>query len=160
MGGAPLVKQASRRARTAAPGGAPPSGGCAFTGTPCNPTGFVRGACSAGVPGTSTPSPTGYPASGPPPAGTSWGCFSLSANVSGQLVNHIWYVQATGTSAATPIAAGVAALTKAANPSLSPAQIRTILQQTSQDIGKPGYDALFNLGLVDATAAVAAAAGR
>jgi subtilisin family serine protease len=143
-----------------APGGDSPSGGCAFSGTPCNPTGFVRGACSAGVPGTTTPSPTGYPASGPPPAGTSWGCFSLSANVGGVLVNHIWYVQATGTSAATPIAAGVAALVKAANPSLTPSQVRTILQQTAQDIGKTGYDPLFNFGLVDATAAVAKAAGR
>ncbi len=143
-----------------APGGDSPSGGCAFSGTPCNPTGFVRGACSAGVPGTTTPSPTAYPDSGPPPAGTSWGCFSLSAVVAGQLVNHIWYVQATGTSAATPIAAGVAALVKAANPSLTPPEIRTIMQQTAQDIGKPGYDALFNFGLVDATAAVALAASQ
>ncbi len=143
-----------------APGGDIPSGGCAFSGTPCNPTGYVRGACSAGVPDTTTPSPTGYPDSGPPPTGTSWGCFSLSSIVSGELVNHIWYVQATGTSAATPLAAGVAALVKAANPNLSPAQIRTILQQTAQDIGKPGYDPLFNFGLVNATAAVAAATGR
>jgi len=42
----------------AAPGGDVPSGGCAFSGTPCNPTGFVRGAYSAGVPDTSTPSTT------------------------------------------------------------------------------------------------------
>jgi subtilisin family serine protease len=84
----------------------------------------------------------------------------LSAVVGGQLVNHIWYVQATGTSAATPIAAGVAALVKAANPNLTPSQIRTILQQTAQDIGKSGYDALFNFGLVDATAAVAVAASQ
>lgn len=144
----------------AAPGGDLPVGGCAFSGTPCNLTGFVRGACSAGVLGTTTPSSSGYPASGSPPVGTSWGCFSLSATVAGQLVNHIWYVQATGTSAATPIAAGVAALVKAANSSLTPSQIRTILQQTAQDIGKTGYDPLFNFGLVDATAAVRAAIGR
>jgi subtilisin family serine protease len=144
----------------AAPGGDIPAGGCAFSGTPCNPTGFVRGACSAGVHGTTTPSPAGYPASGPPPAGTSWGCFQLSAIVSGELVNHIWYVQATGTSAATPIAAGVAALVKAANPSLTPSQIRTTLQQTAQDIGKTGFDPFFNFGLVNATAAVQAATGR
>lgn len=143
-----------------APGGDSPSAGCAFSGTPCNPTGFVRGACSSGVPGTITPLPAGYPASGPPPAGTSWGCFTLNAIVSGNLVNHIWYVQATGTSAATPIAAGVAALVKAANPSLTPSQIRTILQQTAEGIGKPGYDPLFNFGLVDAAAAVQAATGR
>ena len=84
----------------------------------------------------------------------------MSAVVSGELVNHIWYVQAAGTSAATPIAAGVAALVKAANPSLTPPQIRTILQQTAQDIGKPGYDPLFNFGLLDARAAVHAAIGR
>jgi subtilase family protein len=59
---------------------------------------------------------------------------------------------ALGTSAATPIAAGMTALVKAANPSLTPSQIRTIPQQTAQDIGKSGYDALFNFGLVDATA--------
>jgi subtilisin family serine protease len=144
----------------AAPGGDIPSGGCAFSGTPCNPTGFVRGACSAGVPGTATPSPSGYPASGSPPAGTSWGCFSLSAVVSGELVNHIWYVQAAGTSAATPIAAGVATLVKAANLGLTPSQIRTIMQQSAQDIGKTGHDQLFNFGLVDAAAAVRAATGR
>jgi hypothetical protein len=40
---------------------------------------------------------------------------------------------------------------------LQPSQIRTILQQTAQDIGKNGHDSLFNFGLVDATAAVRAA---
>lgn len=132
-----------------APGGDFPVGGCVFSGSPCLPTGFVRGACSAGVPGTITPVPAGYPAMGPPPAGTSWGCFSF-----GGAAQHAWYVQAIGTSAATPIAAGAAALVKAANPGLSPAQIRTILQQTAQDIGKVGFDQLFNFGLVDAAAAV------
>jgi len=63
-------------------------------------------------------------------------------------------VQAVGTSGSTPIAAAVAALVKAANPGLSPAQIRTILQQTAEDIGKVGYDQFFNFGLVNATAAV------
>src|SRR5437879_13644900 len=33
--------------------------------------------------------------------------------------------------------------------SLSPAQIRTILQRTAQNLGKNGYDALFNFGLVE-----------
>jgi hypothetical protein len=41
-----------------------------------------------------------------------------------------------------------------------PSQIRTTLQQTAQDIGKPGFDQLFNFGLADAAAAVQAAAGR
>src|SRR5713226_3285854 len=132
-----------------APGGDLPSGGCAFSGSPCLPTGFVRGACSSGLVGTVPPNPATFPAAGPPRAGTSFGCFSFAG-----LTQHAWYVQATGTSAATPLAAGVAALVKSANPGLSPAQIRTILQQTAQDIGKNGYDALFNFGLVDANAAV------
>ena len=92
---------------------------------------------------------------GGPPAGTSFGCFSFTG-----LAQHAWYVQAIGTSASTPLAAGVAALVKSANPALSPAQIRTILQQTAQDIGKNGYDELFNFGLVDADAAVHKAANR
>ena len=112
------------------------------------PTGFIRGACAAGVPGTIAPSSVGYPATGPPPAGTSWGCFSSATQ-------HSWYVQAIGTSGSTPLAGGVAALIKAANPGLSPAQITRILQQSAEDIGKHGYDELFNFGLVNATAAVA-----
>jgi lantibiotic leader peptide-processing serine protease len=147
-----------------APGGDLPSGGCSFSGSPCNPTGFVRGGCNSGLPGTKDPDSATFPASGPPPTGTSFGCFSLLARIPGSnppaFTNHIWYVQATGTSAATPLAAGVAALVKSANPGLSPAQIRTILQQTAQDIGKNGYDELFNFGLVDADAAVHAAANR
>jgi subtilisin family serine protease len=101
------------------------------------------------------PDPATYPATGPPPAGTSWGCFSFAGDS-----QHAWYVQAAGTSGSTPIAAGVAALVKSAKPSLQPSQIRTILQQTAQDIGKNGYDSLFNFGLVNATAAVQAATGR
>ena len=132
-----------------APGGDLPSGGCAFSGSPCLPTGFVRGGCSSGLSGTVPPDPATFPAAGPPPAGTSFGCFSFAG-----LAQHAWYVQAIGTSAATPLAAGVAALVKSANPGLSPAQIRTIMQQTAQDIGKTGYSALFNFGLVDANAAV------
>jgi hypothetical protein len=32
--------------------------------------------------------------------------------------------------------------------------MRTILEQSAQDIGKVGYDQFFNFGLVDAAAAV------
>jgi lantibiotic leader peptide-processing serine protease len=135
----------------AAPGGDLPVGGCAFSGSPCLPTGFVRAACSAGLPGTVSPVPAGYPALGPPPAGTSWGCFSFSG-----AAQHAWYIQSVGTSASTPLVAGVAALVKAMDPSLTPSQIRAILQQTAEDIGRVGYDPLFNFGLVNARAAVRA----
>lgn len=133
----------------AAPGGDLPGGGCTLDGA-CVPTGFLRGACSAGVPGTTEPVSTGYPATGPPPAGTSWGCFSGATQ-------HVWYIQAVGTSGSAPLASGVAALVRSANPNLNPAQIKRILQQTAEDIGKVGYDELFNSGLVNAGAAVAAA---
>jgi subtilisin family serine protease len=53
--------------------------------------------------------------------------------------------------------AGVAALVKSVDPALTPAQIRALLQQTAEDIGRAGYDPLFNFGLVNATAAVRAA---
>ena len=133
----------------AAPGGDLPGGACTLAGV-CAPTGFLRGACSAGVPGTTAPVSAGYPATGPPPAGTSWGCFNGATQ-------HVWYIQATGTSGSAPLAGGVAALVKSANPTLNPAQIKRILQQTAEDIGKVGYDELFNFGMVNAAAAVAAA---
>jgi lantibiotic leader peptide-processing serine protease len=133
----------------AAPGGDLPAGGCSFDGATCFSTGFVFGACSAGEPGTDY----GLPDSTATPP-TSMGCFQLIEDGAG---NHLWYVQAIGTSAAAPLVAGVAALVKSVRPTLNQAQVRTILQQTAQDIGKPGYDALFNFGLVNATAAVKAA---
>jgi len=133
----------------AAPGGDLPAGGCAFGGVPCLPTGFIRSACSAGLPGTAPPVAADYPAAGPPRPGTSWGCFSFAG-----AAQHAWYAQVAGTSPATPLAAAAAALAKSAEPRLSPSQIRTILQRTAQDIGKPGYDELFNFGLVNAAAAV------
>src|SRR6266566_482726 len=102
-----------------APGGDLPGGGCAFSGSPCLPTGFVRGGCSSGLVGTVPPDPSTTFGVGGPPAGTSFGCFGFAG-----LAQHAWYVQATGTSASTPIAAGVAALVKSANSGLSPAQIR------------------------------------
>jgi subtilisin family serine protease len=64
-----------------------------------------------------------------------------------------------GTSMASPAAAGVAALIisqeyarTGAKP--APAQVVTKLQQTTEDIGKVGYDNLYGHGLVDALRAV------
>ena len=63
----------------------------------------------------------------------------------------------SGTSAATPVVAGVAALVIAANPSLKPADVDKILQSTALDLGTAGKDEYYGYGRVDAAAAVAAA---
>lgn len=62
-----------------------------------------------------------------------------------------------GTSSSTPVAAGVAALVIAANPSLSSDQVENVLESSSVDLGTPGRDPYFGYGRVDASAAVAAA---
>jgi hypothetical protein len=63
-----------------------------------------------------------------------------------------------GTSAAAPSAAGVAALMLQANPSLTPAQIRSDLDQTATDLGQPA--SVQGAGVVNALAAVDMALGR
>lgn len=59
-----------------------------------------------------------------------------------------------GTSAACPFAAGVAALALSVDPTLTPQQIRTILQNGSADAGESGYDAETGFGRLDAFAAL------
>jgi serine protease len=62
-----------------------------------------------------------------------------------------------GTSMACPHAAGVAALMLAVAPTLTPAEIQTLLESTAVDLGAPGRDDLYGHGLVDAYEAVFAA---
>lgn len=64
-----------------------------------------------------------------------------------------------GTSMASPHVAGVAALVKSANSALTNADIRNILETTAEDLGAAGWDQYFGHGIVDAYAAVQAAAG-
>jgi subtilisin family serine protease len=60
----------------------------------------------------------------------------------------------SGTSMASPHAAGVAALVLSRNPSLTPDQVRAILRGSADDLGTPGWDPVFGYGRINARRAV------
>lgn len=62
-----------------------------------------------------------------------------------------------GTSFASPVVAGVAALVLSANPTLSGAQVVSLLEQSADDVDGPGYDPYFGYGRVNALRAVSMA---
>jgi hypothetical protein len=66
----------------------------------------------------------------------------------------------TGTSAASPHTAGAAALVKAANPSYTPAQIRSFLESRAGPLGAAGKDNLFGAGKLLLGAAPSPSAGE
>jgi subtilisin family serine protease len=77
-------------------------------------SGWVRGACSSGIPNT---------LDGPPSdAAHSLGCFALG---------HTPYVEAIGTSASAPLVAGAAALLIASHPAWTPAQVIAALHTSA-----------------------------
>jgi subtilisin family serine protease len=81
-------------------------------------SGWIRGACSNGLPNTADGVPVG-------PSGDaqhSFGCFNLG---------HTQYVQAMGTSASAALVAGAAALLRAAYPAWSPDQIVAALRASA-----------------------------
>lgn len=64
------------------------------------------------------------------------------------------FSQFTGTSAATPVVAGLAALVFSAKPELSALQVRDILYNTAVDLGQQGFDTSFGHGRIDMLAAL------
>jgi subtilisin family serine protease len=76
------------------------------------------------------------------------GEYILTTNKAGSYSN--W----NGTSFASPLAAGVAALVWSTNPSLTPADVRSILIQSVDDLGAVGKDDNFGYGKVNAAKAV------
>ncbi len=70
----------------------------------------------------------------------------------------VWGVYSkVGTSFASPLVAGTAALMLSVNPDLSSSVIREILKATALDLGAPGWDPSYGAGLLQAHAAVTAA---
>jgi len=65
-----------------------------------------------------------------------------------------------GTSFASPIAAGLAALIISANPDLTNTQVVEIITQNADDLGDPGFDQYYGYGRVNAHASLVAAIGR
>jgi subtilisin family serine protease len=59
------------------------------------------------------------------------------------------YTLGSGTSFATPLVSGLAALLKGQNPALTNTEIRTILRDTAKDLGASGRDAWFGYGLIN-----------
>jgi serine protease AprX len=71
-------------------------------------------------------------------------------------ITHIqgYFNSDSGTSAATPIAAGVVALLKQAAPHAKQEQIKTVMQATAKDIGDPGWDPHSGSGILQAKQAL------
>jgi subtilisin family serine protease len=62
-----------------------------------------------------------------------------------------------GTSFAAPVVAGVVALIFSVNPTLTPAQVESLLKQNADDLGDAGWDPTFGFGRVNAFRAVSSA---
>ena len=67
------------------------------------------------------------------------------------------YAAVSGTSFASPITAGVAALMLSVKPGLNATQLSDLIRSSSVDLGAPGFDEEFGSGRVDAHRAVLAA---
>ncbi|RME70727.1 MAG: hypothetical protein D6776_11260 [Planctomycetota bacterium] len=85
----------------------------------------------------------------------SYGVLSTGADARTQTTRYTWL---QGTSMAAPHVAGVIGLILSVNPTLDASGIRSILASTAIDLGAPGRDPEYGHGLLQAGAAVRAAA--
>ncbi|MEU3373478.1 type VII secretion-associated serine protease mycosin [Streptomyces sp. NPDC006660] len=69
------------------------------------------------------------------------------------------YYEGWGTSAASAFVSGAVALLRSADPGLTPAQIKKLLQDTARDSPRGGRDDARGYGMIDPAAALATAAG-
>ena len=65
-----------------------------------------------------------------------------------------YFIEANGTSMASPHVAGVAALLMASDPSYTAEAVRNKMNGTALDLGEPGRDKLYGYGLLDASSAL------
>ena len=86
-----------------------------------------------------------------------WNIVSAAACTTGSGCDHNATSTKSGTSMATPFVAGVVLLMLAAHPSLTPAQVKSLIMATAVDWGPVGTDNEYGAGRLDGYAALAAA---
>jgi thermitase len=94
--------------------------------------------------------------------GSSWGAFvDLAAPAQDILLADPTMTEGygtnSGTSFATPLAAGAAALAWSINPNLTPDEVEQLLRLTAVDLGDPGWDQIYGWGRIDVAALAQAA---
>jgi subtilisin family serine protease len=99
---------------------------------------------------------------GPGGTGSSWGPYvDLAAPAQDILLASPTFTSGyglgSGTSFATPLAAGAAALAWSINPTLTPDEVRHLLESTAVDLGTTGWDEVYGYGRIDIGAVAAGA---
>lgn len=64
------------------------------------------------------------------------------------------YKLTTGTSGASALVSGIAALALSANPEMSPEELRSAIESATDDYGNQGWDSIYGNGVINATKAV------
>jgi subtilisin family serine protease len=133
-----------------------PNGATNFS-RPASYTNFGQSAISFGAPGGDFALPGNALCSVPriPAGNIVTACWVFDMVLSpGSITTNTGYSFAAGTSMASPVVAGVAALIVGKYGPLPPAQVEAILRQSADDLGKPGNDDFYGRGFVNALRAV------